>query len=99
MGNSACTCKRRCPCCRTKNEQPSLNRKRVFRSIYDYPSRTIWDLNLKKGDILEVTRETEYWLYVRRRTAKGDKPNIFVEEKGYVPKDFVKPLDSVEAEL
>ncbi|XP_067224239.1 tyrosine-protein kinase Src42A [Chanodichthys erythropterus] len=99
MGNSACSCKRCCPCCPTKNEQPSLNRKRVFRSIYDYPSRTIWDLNLKKGDILEVTGETEYWLYVRRRTAKGGKSNSFVEEKGYVPKDFVKPLDSVEAEL
>lgn len=48
---------------------------------------------------MEVTGETEYWLYVRRRTAKDGKSNSFVEEKGYVPKDFVKPLDSVEAEL
>ncbi|XP_016296578.1 tyrosine-protein kinase SRK2 [Sinocyclocheilus anshuiensis] len=98
MGNSACTCKRCCPCCPLKNEERPLSRKRVFKSIYDYPSRTIWDLNLKKGDILEVTGENEHWLYVRRRTAKGNGSKGFVEEKGYVPKDFIKPLESIEAE-
>jgi len=43
-----------------------------------------------------VISETDYWLFVRRQTAKADgsKPQL-----GYVPKDFVKPLDSVEAEL
>ncbi|XP_052436625.1 tyrosine-protein kinase SRK2 [Carassius gibelio] len=95
MGNSACTCKRCCPCCPPKNEE----RKKVYKSIYDYPSRTIWDLNLTKGDILEVTGENEHWLYVRRRTAKANGSKDFVEEKGYVPKDFIKPLGSVEAEL
>ncbi|XP_016379409.1 tyrosine-protein kinase Src42A-like [Sinocyclocheilus rhinocerous] len=98
MGNSACTCKRCCPCCPLKNEERPLSRKRVYKSICDYPSRTIWDLNLKKGDILEVTGENEHWLYVRRRTAKGNGSKGFVEEKGYVPKDFIKPLESIEAE-
>ncbi|XP_052386509.1 tyrosine-protein kinase SRK2 [Carassius gibelio] len=98
MGNSACTCKRCCPCCPPNNEEQSLSRKRVFRSINNYPSRTIWDLELKKGDILEVTGENEHWLYVRRRTAKANGSKYFVEEKGYVPRDFIKPLDSVEAE-
>ncbi|XDV42726.1 hypothetical protein PO909_011343 [Leuciscus waleckii] len=94
MGNSSC---KRCRwCCRTKKEQPSINRHRV-KSIHDYPSRTIWDLNLKKGDVLEVISETEYWLFVRRQTAKVDGSKV--QEHGYVPKDFVKPLDSVEAEL
>ncbi|XP_077094855.1 tyrosine-protein kinase Src42A [Siphateles boraxobius] len=95
MGNS--TCKRCCRCCETKKEQPSINRNKVFKSIHNYPSRTIWDLNLKKGDVLEVISETEYWLFVRRQTAKGEKSKV--QEHGYVPKDFVKPLDSVEAEL
>lgn len=96
MGNSSC--KRCCRCCQTKKEQPSINRKRVT-SIHDYLSRTKSDLNLKKGDVLEVISETEYWLYVRRQTAKVDGSKHIVQELGYVPKDFVKPLDSVEAEL
>lgn len=92
-----CTCKRCCPCCPPKNEEQSLSRKRV-KSIYNYSPRTILDLDLKKGDILEVIGENEHWLYVRRRTAKANGSKGFVEEKGYVPKDFIKPLDSVEAE-
>ncbi len=98
MGNSACTCKRCCPCCPPKKEEQPLNHKTVYKSIYDYPSRTIWDLNLTEGDILEVIGENEHWLLVRRRTAKGNGSQGFVEEKGYVPKDFLKPLDSIEAE-
>lgn len=93
-----CTCKRCCPCCPPKIEERPLSRKRAFKSICNYHSRTIWDLNLSKGDILEVTGENDHWLYVRRRTAKGNGSKGFVEEKGYVPKDFIKPLDSVEAE-
>lgn len=45
-----------------------------------------------------MTGENEHWLYVRRRTAKANGSKYFVEEKGYVPRDFIKPLDSVEAE-
>lgn len=98
MGNCECKPKCSCPWFSTKDQQATVNRDRVYTSIYSYPSRTIWDLNLKKGDILEVTGETEFWLYVRRRNAKTDKSKSLTEEHGYVPKGFVKPLDSVEAE-
>lgn len=39
--------------------------------------------------------ENQYWLYVRRRAAKGEG---ILQEEGYVPKDFVKPVDSLEAQ-
>ncbi|XP_051501869.1 tyrosine-protein kinase SRK2-like [Myxocyprinus asiaticus] len=97
MGNSLCTCKCCCPCC---PKEPSLNYKSGFhKSIYNYVSRTPQDLNLKKGDFLEVLVETDHWLYVRRHPAKGERSKTLAEEQGYVPKDFVKPWDSVEAEL
>ncbi|XP_057200162.1 tyrosine-protein kinase SRK2 [Triplophysa rosa] len=103
MGNSVSTCKPRCPdccldccpcCCQIKNEKPTIKRK-TCTSIYNYASRTTLDLELKKGDILEIMGENEYWLYVRRRTAKGKG---IIQEEGYVPINFVKPVDSLEAQ-
>uniref|UniRef100_A0A3B4CQX5 Tyrosine-protein kinase n=1 Tax=Pygocentrus nattereri TaxID=42514 RepID=A0A3B4CQX5_PYGNA len=96
MGNCGCSCKCCCLLCSKKEEKESIKRRRVT-SLYDYRGRTLKDLKLNKGDILEVIEETQHWLYVKKRTVKGDKQKGVVEEQGYVPKDFVKPVDSLEA--
>ncbi|TRY83545.1 hypothetical protein DNTS_016255 [Danionella cerebrum] len=97
MGNIACKCRPCCPCCPPKSQTMGINRNRVFTSLYNYPPRTISDLNLKKGDVLEIMGESKHWFYVRR-TKASDGSDSSNEEKGYVPRDFIKPMDSVEAE-
>ncbi|XP_072545381.1 tyrosine-protein kinase Src42A isoform X2 [Salminus brasiliensis] len=95
MGNCGCSCK--CCCLPCSQEEQKNQKLRRVTSVVDFHCRTLKDLKLNKGDILEVIEETQHWLYVRKRTAKGNKQNEFMEEKGYVPKDFVKPVDSLEA--
>ncbi|XP_027028480.2 tyrosine-protein kinase SRK3 [Tachysurus fulvidraco] len=94
MGNSACTCKRcRLPCSEKKKIEPVIQ-KQVYQSIADFPSNFLGNQTLKKGDILEVIEERENWVYARIRTAK----NGFSEEQIYVPADFLKPVNSLEAQ-
>ncbi|XP_056624168.1 tyrosine-protein kinase SRK2 [Triplophysa dalaica] len=111
MGNSVSTCEPRCPdccldccpdccldccpCCSQKKNEKTTIKRQTCTSIYNYASRTTLDLELKKGDILEIMGENEDWLYVRRRTAKGQG---IIHEEGYVPKNFVKPVESLEAQ-
>ncbi|XP_030642956.1 tyrosine-protein kinase SRK3 [Chanos chanos] len=97
MGNSLCSCKKRCCLMCMDQEEPEKPR-RVFKSVYDYPRRTLRDLKLKKGDTLEVIDETEHWLYVRKCTIKGENTRDSICEEGYVPREFIKPADSLEAE-
>ncbi|XP_066524443.1 tyrosine-protein kinase Src42A isoform X2 [Hoplias malabaricus] len=95
MGNCGCSCECCLPCCKKEEKKP-IKPRRVM-SRYEYHCRTLKDLKINRGDILEVIDETPHWLYVKKRTVNGDKQKGFVEEQGYVPKDFVKPLDSLEA--
>ncbi|TSO25136.1 Tyrosine-protein kinase Src42A [Bagarius yarrelli] len=105
MGNIAFSCKRcsrfQCsPCCsrflKETKEEP-VKQKPVYQSIFDFPTTSLGDQRLKKGDFLEVIEEKEHWVYARRRTVKPDKKSFF-EEQIYVPKDFLKPVDSLEAQ-
>ncbi|XP_067116437.1 tyrosine-protein kinase Src42A isoform X1 [Osmerus mordax] len=95
MGNSI-----RCP-----ELCPKPDSTQVFTSLHDYPCRTLGDLTLRKGDKLEVIAETTHWLYVRRTREEGhtekqsgDEANIPDPEQGYVPRIFVRPLHSLEAQ-
>nr|XP_055028482.1 tyrosine-protein kinase SRK3 [Misgurnus anguillicaudatus] len=96
MWSSVCSYGCCCPCCPQKEESVKLPITRNFNhtSIYDYSSRTNLDLDLKKGDILEIIEEDEHWVFVKKHAtiSRG-----FIEEKGYVPRDFLKPSNSLEA--
>lgn len=96
MGNcQSCSkcCKLLCP----EEENGSINSEEstdnLFTSIYNYPSHYVNDLRLQKGDILEVIAENEQWLYVKKSNVVG------IEEKGNVPRDFLRPAKSLEANL
>ncbi|KAG7465874.1 hypothetical protein MATL_G00158450 [Megalops atlanticus] len=93
MGNTACCEKTLNVLCPTKREDP----KNAFTALYSYLPRTVKDLKLQRGDLLEVLEETEHWLYVRKRTLGTDRNNRNTEERGYVPRQFVKPTYSPEA--
>uniref|UniRef100_A0A4W4F8M3 Tyrosine-protein kinase n=1 Tax=Electrophorus electricus TaxID=8005 RepID=A0A4W4F8M3_ELEEL len=69
----------------------------AYKSLYNYQCHTLMDLKLSRGDILEVIEETQHWLYVKKHTVK-DKNGI-VKEEGYVPRNYVKPVTSLEANL
>lgn len=77
-----------------ERKKETVTEKQVYKSIFDFPSNSPSDRKLKKGDILEVIEEGDHWVYARRRTVK----NGVSEEQVYVPKGFLKPVNSVEAE-
>uniref|UniRef100_W5JZX1 Tyrosine-protein kinase n=1 Tax=Astyanax mexicanus TaxID=7994 RepID=W5JZX1_ASTMX len=90
MGNCGCSC---CKCCcwLCCKEEPKQHKPIRVTSLYDYRCRTLRDLKLNKGDILEVIEENQHWLYVRKCSVKN--------QEGYVPKVLVKPVDSLEAKV
>lgn len=96
MGNCACSCKRCCLLCSEEEEEDIFRHKQVYTSIFEYPCNSLIDLKLKKGDLLEVIEEREHWVYAKRLTARGNEKG-FIEEQVYIPRDFVKPVDSLEA--
>lgn len=95
MGNSACSCK----CCRLlcSEEKDTVINKQMFISITEYACNSLSDQKLKVGDLLEVTEEGQHWVYAKRFTVKGAKKG-FIEEQLYVPRDFLKPVGSLEAQ-
>ncbi|KAF4084188.1 hypothetical protein AMELA_G00125860, partial [Ameiurus melas] len=95
MGNSACSCK----CCHLlcSEEEDTVINKQMFISITEYACNSLSDQKLKVGDLLEVTEEGEHWVYAKRFTKKGAKKG-FIEEQLYVPRDFLKPVGSLEAQ-
>lgn len=97
MGNSACSCECCCSQCSEEKEEDIDVHKPVYKSICEYPCSSLSDLKLKKGDILELIEEGEHWVIAKRIPAKHDKKG-FIEEQVYVPRDFVKPVGSLEAQ-
>ncbi|XP_026858264.1 tyrosine-protein kinase SRK3 [Electrophorus electricus] len=97
MGNCTCYCKS-CPLlCSEQEDEETAKTNRAYKSLYNYQCHTLMDLKLSRGDILEVIEETQHWLYVKKHTVK-DKNGI-VKEEGYVPRNYVKPVTSLEANL
>lgn len=94
MGNSACSC---CLLCLKEKEAVIDVHKLVYKSICEYPCNTLSDLTLRRGDILEVIEEGERWVFAKKISPQHDKKG-FTEEQIHVPRDFVKPVDSLEAQ-
>ncbi|KAL7670167.1 hypothetical protein ACOME3_005110 [Neoechinorhynchus agilis] len=67
------------------------NRGKLYIALYDYEARTAEDLNVRKGDTLEILDgPDDYpWWYVMSRTTGA---------KGYVPANFIAEVESLEAE-
>ncbi|XP_053366098.1 tyrosine-protein kinase SRK3 [Clarias gariepinus] len=102
MGNSACSskhhsCCKRCLLRSEEQEEKTIVKKRVYKSIFEYPSNSLSDRKLKKGDLLEVIEEGEHWVYAKRLTVQQGKKG-FIEEPVYVPTKWIKPVDSLEAQ-
>uniref|UniRef100_A0AAY4BH42 Tyrosine-protein kinase n=1 Tax=Denticeps clupeoides TaxID=299321 RepID=A0AAY4BH42_9TELE len=62
----------------------------MFVALYDYESRTASDLSFRKGERLQIINNTEgdWWLAQSFTSGKS----------GYIPSNYVAPLDSIQAE-
>lgn len=62
-------------------------------ALFDYSARTEEDLNFHTGDLLEIldTSAGEWWV---AKAITG----ISVNKKGYIPANYVAPVESVDAE-
>uniref|UniRef100_A0A3P9HVQ8 Tyrosine-protein kinase n=1 Tax=Oryzias latipes TaxID=8090 RepID=A0A3P9HVQ8_ORYLA len=62
----------------------------LFIALYDYEARTEDDLSFKKGDKLQILNSTEgdWW----------DARSLTTGCSGYIPSNYVAPVDSVQAE-
>ncbi|KAJ8398058.1 hypothetical protein AAFF_G00431350 [Aldrovandia affinis] len=69
---------------------------RAYTPPYDCTPCIARDLRLRRGDLLQVMGETELWYYVRKRTLKNK--GTLTEERGYVPKHFVRRVCNLKAE-
>nr|XP_054772644.1 tyrosine-protein kinase Yes-like [Lytechinus pictus] len=60
-----------------------------YTALYDYDARSEDDLAFRKGDILDVTKtEGDWWQARSQRTGK----------EGYIPSNYVAPVDSMKRE-
>lgn len=62
-----------------------------YLALYDYDKRTEEDLSFKKGEILEVNTEdleADWW-----RAKSKESGN-----EGFIPRNYVAPLEALEAE-
>uniref|UniRef100_H3A744 Tyrosine-protein kinase n=1 Tax=Latimeria chalumnae TaxID=7897 RepID=H3A744_LATCH len=64
-------------------------------SLYNYKARTLQDLELQKGDHLELLKQQGDWLYVKKSAATSGQE---VKSEGFVPKKFVVQVGSTKAE-
>ncbi|XP_035277811.1 tyrosine-protein kinase SRK2 [Anguilla anguilla] len=65
----------------------------IYTALYDYTARTENDLSFRAGDKLEALDKSagEWWL---ARALTG----ISANEKGYIPANYVAPVESLDAE-
>ncbi len=64
----------------------------VYIALYDYTARTEHDLSFNAGDKLEPLRKEEDWWYARGITG------ISANKEGYIPANYVAPVESLDAE-
>ncbi|XP_014883600.1 tyrosine-protein kinase SRK2 [Poecilia latipinna] len=72
---------------------PSPPKSERYIALFDYSARTENDLTFNTGDILEVldTSAGEWWI---ARAVNG----ISIDKKGYIPANYVAPVESIDAE-
>ncbi|XP_045069276.1 tyrosine-protein kinase Fyn [Coregonus clupeaformis] len=62
----------------------------LFVALYDYEARTEDDLSFRKGEKFQIINSTEgdWW----------DARSLTTGENGYIPSNYVAPVDSIQAE-
>lgn len=64
----------------------------VYIALYDYAARTGEDLSFHKGDKLKPLIKKDDWWYARGITG------ISANKQGYIPSNYVAPVESIDAE-
>lgn len=65
----------------------------LYVALYDYSARTEEDLSFNAGDTLEaLDKSAGEWWYARALTG------ISASQKGYIPANYVAPVESLDAE-
>uniref|UniRef100_A0A8C6SFL2 Tyrosine-protein kinase n=1 Tax=Neogobius melanostomus TaxID=47308 RepID=A0A8C6SFL2_9GOBI len=68
--------------------------RNMYVALYDYSARTVDDLSFNTGDTLEViTKDAGQWWFAE--AVNG----ISANRKGYIPANYVAPVESIDAEL
>ncbi|OXB74243.1 UNVERIFIED_CONTAM: hypothetical protein H355_011695 [Colinus virginianus] len=62
----------------------------LFIALYDYEARTEDDLSFQKGEKFHIINNTEGDWWEARSLSSGDA--------GYIPSNYVAPVDSIQAE-
>lgn len=72
---------------------PSPPKSERYIALFDYAARTENDLTFNTGDLLEVldTSAGEWWI---ARAVTG----ISIDKRGYIPANYVAPVESIDAE-
>lgn len=72
---------------------PPSSQVQKYIALYDYTARTEDDLTFNTGDILEVLDKSpgEWWI-VKALTG------VSAFKQGYIPANYVAPLESIDAE-
>lgn len=72
---------------------PEEKAKDYYVALYDYSARTGEDLSFNAGDTLEsLDKSAGDWWYARAITG------ISASRKGYIPANYVAPVESINAE-
>lgn len=67
--------------------------RNLYVALYDYSARTVEDLSFNTGDTLEVlNKEAGQWWFARALSG------ISAHRQGYVPANYVAPVESIDAE-
>ncbi|XP_019714731.1 tyrosine-protein kinase SRK2 [Hippocampus comes] len=73
--------------------QEENNIENRFIALYDYSARTNEDLSFNAGDILEaLDKKAKDWWFAKALTG------ISTSKKGYIPANYVAPVESLDAE-
>lgn len=72
---------------------PAPTSGRLYVALYDYSARTEEDLSFNAGDTLEaLDKSTGEWWYARAVSG------VSASKKGYIPANYVAPVESIDAE-
>lgn len=73
--------------------RPSVAARNMYVALYDYSARTVDDLSFNTGDTLEVlNKDAGQWWFARALSG------ISANRKGYIPANYVAPVESIDAE-
>lgn len=72
---------------------PVATSGQFYVALYDYSARTEEDLSFNAGDILEALDKSnrDWWL---AKAVSG----VAAEKEGYIPANYVAPVESIDAE-